>query len=110
MERMWHKKSRVNWYLKGDINTKFFHIMASSRQRRNCLNFITVLDETILDPPLIKQADFNHFKKLYRNLLDIIPSFLERIGNEIYPELAQSLVAEFEIQEVWEAIKSSDGI
>ncbi|KAI8526911.1 hypothetical protein RHMOL_Rhmol12G0035300 [Rhododendron molle] len=66
VERMWHQKSRVNWSLKGDINTKFFHIMASSRQRRNCLNSITVLDETILDPPLIKQADFNHFQNLYQ--------------------------------------------
>lgn len=41
-EWMWLQKSRMNWSLKGDKNTRFFHIVASSRQNRNLLNSISV--------------------------------------------------------------------
>lgn len=84
VERMWHQKSRVNWYLKGDINTKYFHTMASHRQRRNSLNSINVLGEPIMDPTRIKQAAFTHFKKLYQETWVNRPSFLERIGSTTY--------------------------
>lgn len=109
VERMWHQKSRVNWYLKVDISTKYFHTMASHRQQRNSLNSINVLGEPIMDPTWIKQADFTHFKKLYQETWANRPSFLERIGNGLSVELAQQLETDFDIQEVWQALKTGDG-
>ncbi|GMP24335.1 hypothetical protein CsSME_00001633 [Camellia sinensis var. sinensis] len=42
VEWLWQQKSRVNWTINGDKNTRFFYIMASSRRSRNSINSITV--------------------------------------------------------------------
>ncbi|KAL7185265.1 hypothetical protein ACSBR2_027235 [Camellia fascicularis] len=42
VEWIWHQKSRLNWSLNGDKNSKFFHVVASSRQSRNMINSILV--------------------------------------------------------------------
>ncbi|XP_028112692.1 uncharacterized protein LOC114310798 [Camellia sinensis] len=39
-ESLWHQKSRMLWAKCGDKNTRFFHLMASSRQRRNLLDSV----------------------------------------------------------------------
>ncbi|KAL7241693.1 hypothetical protein ACSBR1_014311 [Camellia fascicularis] len=39
---LWLQKSRLDWRMKGDQNTRYFHTIASCRQNRNLLNSITV--------------------------------------------------------------------
>ncbi|XP_028072632.1 uncharacterized protein LOC114274845 [Camellia sinensis] len=63
LEWMWQQKSRVNWTLKGDKNTRFFHVMASCRQNRNAINSISVNGVTHVDPVKIKHEALLHFKK-----------------------------------------------
>ncbi|KAL7175699.1 hypothetical protein ACSBR2_029314 [Camellia fascicularis] len=41
-ERLWHQKSRMLWARNRDKNTRFFHIMASKRQRKNLINSVLV--------------------------------------------------------------------
>ncbi|KAL7247789.1 hypothetical protein ACSBR2_002659 [Camellia fascicularis] len=41
-EWLWLQKSRLNWNMKRDRNTRFFHIVASRRQSRNLLNSVSV--------------------------------------------------------------------
>ncbi|XP_028126821.1 uncharacterized protein LOC114323420 [Camellia sinensis] len=50
VEWMWLQNSRLSWTLKGDRNTRFFHVMARSRQSRNVLTSITVGDSVVEDP------------------------------------------------------------
>ena len=41
-ETSWRQKSREIWLKEGDKNTGFFHKMANSNRRRNCLKKIKV--------------------------------------------------------------------
>ena len=36
-ETMWHQRSKVHWYRKGDKNTKFFHARVSDRKKKNTI-------------------------------------------------------------------------
>ncbi|KAL7209730.1 hypothetical protein ACSBR1_031316 [Camellia fascicularis] len=42
LEWIWLQKSRLNWGLKGDKNTRYFHIMASRRQSRNLIDSMKI--------------------------------------------------------------------
>ncbi|XP_028110763.1 uncharacterized protein LOC114309252 [Camellia sinensis] len=64
-EWLWRQKSRVNWSLKGDKNTRFFHVIATSRQNRNLLNSIEVDGEIHEDPQKIKVEVAKHFKNRF---------------------------------------------
>lgn len=36
-EAYWQQRARLQWFLEGDINTKFFHVSASTRRRKNTI-------------------------------------------------------------------------
>lgn len=94
--------------MKGDKNTRFFHIVASSRQNRNLLNSISVGDEVIEDPQGVKQEVLAHFKDVFSEQWRIGPKILgqfQSIGNDC---IAESLEASFTEEEVWAAVKSCD--
>lgn len=38
-ETYWQQRSRLKWFLEGDLNTKFFHVTASTRKRKK-YNFL----------------------------------------------------------------------
>ncbi|XP_028116964.1 uncharacterized protein LOC114314700 [Camellia sinensis] len=53
LDWIWFQKSRVNWAQNGDRNTKFFHIMASQRKRRNLVDSVAVDRVRVEDPELV---------------------------------------------------------
>lgn len=108
-EWLWLQKSRLTWALKGYHNTKFFHLMASSRQIRNLLSSVSVNGIVHEDPQRLKSEVFTHFKKLFSNEWKIRPKLggpFQHINSE---QSSTVLEAEFSAIEVWAAIKGCDG-
>ncbi|XVE59554.1 hypothetical protein DITRI_Ditri05aG0055300 [Diplodiscus trichospermus] len=49
-ERAWLQKSRLRWFNEGDKNSKYFHLVASSRRRANLISQLTV-NSIVYDSP-----------------------------------------------------------
>ncbi|KAL7200241.1 hypothetical protein ACSBR1_032210 [Camellia fascicularis] len=65
VEWIWHQKSRLNWTLNGDKNTRFFQVFANTRQSRNMISSIVVNGVSYEDPSKVKLEVYQHFKKLF---------------------------------------------
>ncbi|GMI73679.1 hypothetical protein HRI_001037200 [Hibiscus trionum] len=65
-ESVWIQNSRVKWFIEGDRNTKFFHLVASNRRRKNQIHSVKIGDESISDPTRINEGIFQHFSELYK--------------------------------------------
>ncbi|XP_028095364.1 uncharacterized protein LOC114295342 [Camellia sinensis] len=78
-EWLWLQKSRMNWHMKGDKNTRFFHVVATSRQNRNMLNSFEVNGVIHVEPP--------------------------RLGSD---QDFTRLITPFSEGEIWRAVKESD--
>ncbi|KAK2638440.1 hypothetical protein Ddye_026235 [Dipteronia dyeriana] len=67
-EQVWRQKLRVQWLKEGDKNSKFFHVMASRRKRRNYIGNLQVEGISISDPTRVRDAILryfqNHFQKV----------------------------------------------
>ncbi|XP_028090980.1 uncharacterized protein LOC114291133 [Camellia sinensis] len=66
LEWEWLQKSRLDSNLKGDRNTRYFHVMATNRQNRNTLNSITKGDLVFEEPSQVKNEVWTHFSKHFR--------------------------------------------
>ena len=64
-EEYWRQRSRLNWLLKGDANTAFFHAIANGR-RRKCAISRLITDQGIVTEPMALQA---HIYDFYRALM-----------------------------------------
>ncbi|KAL4379088.1 hypothetical protein GQ457_02G028950 [Hibiscus cannabinus] len=64
-EQEWIQKSRVKWFQVGDRNSRFFHMVASSRRRVNTIHTLNVVNKVLDKPVAIKDVMFEHFKKIY---------------------------------------------
>ncbi|RVX21330.1 hypothetical protein CK203_002101 [Vitis vinifera] len=64
-EISWRQKSRETWLKEGDKNTGFFHKMANSNRRRNCLKKIKVNGIWLLEDQEIQRG----VMRAYQNLL-----------------------------------------
>ncbi|KAL7243530.1 hypothetical protein ACSBR1_015848 [Camellia fascicularis] len=62
VERLWLQKSRLNWSMKGDKNTRYFHAMTKCRQTRNEINSITEGEVVYEEPWQVKEKVYKHFK------------------------------------------------
>jgi len=59
------QKARMNWVKEGDANSKFFHNIMSSRQRRNSIHLIHVDGIHVEGVQNIRTAIYNHFAMHY---------------------------------------------
>lgn len=55
IESKWKQRSRCNWIVEGDRNTRFFHAFASGRLRRNLVSQIEYEGQIVIDENLIRE-------------------------------------------------------
>ncbi|XP_058734177.1 uncharacterized protein LOC131605902 [Vicia villosa] len=64
-EDFWREKSRVNWQVHGDRNTRFFHTYAKIRRRTSLINSLLINNQVVSDQNILEDHIVSHFKNLY---------------------------------------------
>lgn len=108
-EWLWLQKSRLDWALKGDKNTRFFHLMASMRQNRNMINSMKIDEVTVEEPAEVKQAICDYFKKHFDKQWRYRPIIGGNLQQVNPSQASEFLEKDFTKAEVWDAIRESDG-
>ncbi|WOL07511.1 hypothetical protein Cni_G16253 [Canna indica] len=106
----WKQHAKKRWLAEGDIITKYFHLCASNRRRRNQISSISVSGVTISDWEEVAVA----FRSVYVNLLGCkVPPLLRPKWLNLFHSPSTdlpSLDAPFTMPEVFEVIKRAKNI
>ena len=103
-EISWRQKSRETWLKEGDRNTGFFHRMANTHRRRNCLSNICINDRKLDKEADIKEGLVDAFQNMLSAPGGWSPSLLDLNLNRIGFEEAASLEETFSENEIWTTI------
>ena len=102
------QKAMMNWVREGDANSKFFHNMMSSRQRRNSLQLIHVDGVLVKGVQNIRAAVLNHFTTHYRATNTSRPRVTSLNFRKLTYAQAGTLVRPFSLEEVKQAVWDCD--
>ncbi|XP_034710620.1 uncharacterized protein LOC117933367 [Vitis riparia] len=92
-EILWRQKSRETWLKEGDKNTGFFHKMANSNSRRNCLKKIKVnVPKKGGADDLRDYRPINLVGGLYKILAKVLANRLKKVVTLIANEAISSLL------------------
>lgn len=99
---LWFQKSRLNWFLHGDRNTKYFHSCTISRRRMNKLDSLKIDgEECCFDSKSLEQHFIGFFQTFYSLEYTVSGSF-PCMGK--FPELLKEerdiLINEVSMEEV----------
>ncbi|XP_028099608.1 uncharacterized protein LOC114299137 [Camellia sinensis] len=94
----------MDWNLKGDRNTRFFHVMATSRQTRNTINSITVGGVILEDPTSVKNEVWLHFSNLFKDDWKMRPTLKGEFKSSRLSTHFYVLEANFFEEEIWAAV------
>ncbi|KAL4278205.1 hypothetical protein GQ457_03G006070 [Hibiscus cannabinus] len=108
-EREWLQKSRLRWFSEGDRNTRFFHLTASIRQKKNEISTLSIGDMIYSKPEAIKECVKAHFHFAYNNSHALEVESMNLPFKRLNTEQRLSLESEFYETEVWEVIRDFDG-
>lgn len=97
-EDYWRQKSRSNWILEGERNTKLFHIMVQRKRNHLKILSITAEDGSVLtDSILLKNSVVTHFDQLLTSAKEgtdmHLPSLLSLIPYPITGDMNALLTA-----------------
>ena len=108
-EISWRQKSKEVWLREGDRNTGFFHKMANSHRRKNCLSKIKVNGTWLTEEHEIKEGVVGAFKNLLIDPGEWHPSMEGLDFNRIDGEDAARLEEAFTEEEVFSALSDLNG-
>ena len=102
---MWQQRSRISWLTAGDKNTRFFHLRASQRRRKNRISKLKRPDGQLTED-LLEMGDLisSFYKELYTSEgTEDMASVLNTVPTKVTPEMNDQLLAPFTEKEVKEA-------
>ena len=106
-EIMWHQRSRMQWMMLGDRNTRYFHSKALDRKRKNAIS--RIMDENGIwheTKEGIANVVMYYFEKLYTTSYPShILEITDTIPTKVSSEMNQSLIKDFTKEEVLAALK-----
>ena len=107
-ERYWRQLSRCKVMMEGDRNTKYFHLKATMRRKRNMIDKLLINGEEVTDMKVVKSHIIRHFKMSYKKQKSV--SFdLSTLGlPQLSQEDAEMLESPVTRQEIKEALLSCD--
>ena len=105
-EISWRQKSREVWLREGDRNTSFFHRMANSHRRRNCLSKIKINGIWLIEEQEIKGGVVSAFQNLMVDPGDWHPSLNGLDFDRIDVEEVARLEEVFTEEEVFSAFSN----
>lgn len=87
-EAYWLQRSRLNWNLQGDQNTRFFHMTATVRRRRNRVQALqNEQGEWLVREDEIRRQFVRHFKEIYKAGPELSSNELRLFTGEIEEEI-----------------------
>ena len=104
--KMWFQRSRSLWAVHGDRNSKFFHMKATQRYRRNRITGIkNSLGKWCTDQRVIATEVIDFFSKLFSSSNFCQPELaLGTIETVVTDDMNRQLAAEFKECKVHEAL------
>ena len=103
---MWQQRSIITWLTARDRNTRFFHLRASQRRRKNSITKLKRPDGQMIEE-LQEMGDLisTFYKELYTlEGTEDMASVLNTVPAKVTPEMNDQLLAPFEEKEVKEAL------
>ncbi|PNX83757.1 ribonuclease H, partial [Trifolium pratense] len=64
-EEFWREKARINWHLKGDRNTAYFHRLAKIKNTSKLISSLKHNNEIISDPTLLADHVVSYYKNVF---------------------------------------------
>ncbi|KAL4309243.1 hypothetical protein GQ457_01G013830 [Hibiscus cannabinus] len=107
-ERFWEQRSRVNWLLKGDKNTSFFHNFATSRKKNNTIEEIVDQNGRIVSSSEdILATASAYFSDLFQaSTMGDTAAIFDNVRRSVSTDMNNDLLAPFVDAEVHAALRT----
>jgi hypothetical protein len=104
-ETYWRQRAKMHWLKEGDMNTKFFHMSASSRQRAKKIEKLVNDDNiAVTSQPELCEVALNYFNNLFKAKSTTHDPILSLITPKITQEDNDRLVMPITKDELKEAL------
>ncbi|XP_058781014.1 uncharacterized protein LOC131655124 [Vicia villosa] len=101
-EELWKEKSRINWHIHGDRNTRYFHTYAKIKRKTKLISSLLVDGNIETDPYRLENHIDNHFNNIFnsgfvRQDTGLVQRVIPRLVNETTNELLTRIPNDSEI-------------
>lgn len=105
-EIMWRQRSRIMWLTAGDRNTRFFHLRASQRPRKNKIAKLRKQNGKFTEDNVeMGQMVTEFYRDLYRSEgTEDMGVVLDHVPQKVTPQMNDQLMANFSTEEVKAAL------
>jgi hypothetical protein len=104
-EIYWRQRGKIHWLKEGDMNTKFFHLSASTRQRAKKIEKLVNDDNIeVTGQSELCRVAMNYFDHLFKSNSTMHEPVLSLIGPKITQEDNEKLSAPISKEELKEAL------